>query len=547
MSKKILKALMQLFAIISPFEIIVDKEQQDQEKAERRRAVKIFLERLLNQEQVDSFLAVFDGYYEKYIQELQVRLDKAGELTQEQIEKLVRRIYARRAVKVLTICDDINMELDQGQKIIFLFQLLEFIKGESGKPGKQELAYVDTVADTFLLPKNDYQLARSFVISDQKLRDASAFLAVNGQKEKEAGKRTKHLYRAKLKGEIRVIFIKSTGQYFIKYMGDEEIYMNGQLLISRQSYPFTSGTSIRSENIEPLYYSDVVSAFVKDDVKSKIVFEARHIVYKFKDGGIGLNDVGFSEQSGRMVGIMGASGSGKTTLMNVLNGAVKPNEGQVLINGIDINGGDPGIKGLIGFVAQDDLLIEELSVYQNLYYNARLCFDNYSEEELEEVVESTLTNLGLYEIRDTQVGSPLNKKISGGQRKRLNIALELIREPAVLFLDEPTSGLSSRDSENILDLLKELSLKGKLVFVVIHQPSSHIFKMFDRLLIMDTGGFLIYNANPIDSISYFKSRLGHPSKNASSCTSCGNVNPEQIFNIVETCVLDENGRNLRAG
>ena len=171
MSKKILKALMQLFAIISPFEIVVEKEQQDKEKAERKRAVKTFLERLLNQEQVDSFLAVFDGYYEKYIQELQVRLDRAGEMTQEQIEKLIRRIYARRAVKVLTICEDINLELDQGQKIIFLFQLLEFIKGEAGKPGKQELAYVDTVADTFLLPKNEYQLGRSFVLSDEKLRD----------------------------------------------------------------------------------------------------------------------------------------------------------------------------------------------------------------------------------------------------------------------------------------------------------------------------------------------------------------------------------------
>lgn len=542
MSKKILKALMQLFAIISPFEIIIESDQQDHEKAERRKAVRTFLERLLNREQVDSFLAVFDGYYEKYIQELQVRLDQAGELSQEQIEKLVRRIYARRAVKVLTICDDINMELDQGQKIIFLFQLLEFIKGDDGKAGKQELAYVDTVADTFLLPGNEYQLARSFVLSDQKLRDASGFLCVSRQKEKAQGKRTKQLYRAHLNGEIRVVYIKSSGQYFLKYTGSEEMYMNGQLLKSLQSYPFTSGTSIRSENMEPLYYSDVVSAFVKDQVKSKIVFEAKHITYRFKNGTIGLNDLGFSEQSGRMVGIMGASGSGKTTLMNVLNGAAKPNEGQVLINGIDIHGGDAGIKGLIGFVAQDDLLIEELSVYQNLYYNAKLCFDNYSEEELEEVVDSTLTNLGLAEIKDTQVGSPLNKKISGGQRKRLNIALELIREPAVLFLDEPTSGLSSRDSENILDLLKELSLKGKLVFVVIHQPSSHIFKMFDRLLIMDTGGFLIYNGNPIDSIRYFKSKLGHPSKNASSCTSCGNVNPEQIFNIVETCVLDEKGK-----
>ncbi|MBE9517879.1 MAG: ABC transporter permease, partial [Bacteroidetes bacterium] len=120
--------------------------------------------------------------------------------------------------------------------------------------------------------------------------------------------------------------------------------------------------------------------------------------------------------------------------------------------------------------------------------------------------------------------------------------LELIREPAVLFLDEPTSGLSSRDSENILDLLKELTFKGKLVFVVIHQPSSDIFKMFDRLLILDTGGFLIYNGNPIDSIMYFKSKVQAADWNESECATCGNVNPEQVFNIIETSVLDEFGK-----
>jgi ABC-type multidrug transport system ATPase subunit len=99
-----------------------------------------------------------------------------------------------------------------------------------------------------------------------------------------------------------------------------------------------------------------------------------------------------------------------------------------------------------------------------------------------------LNNLGLAERKDLKVGSPLQKTISGGQRKRLNIALELIREPAVLFVDEPTSGLSSRDSENVMDLLRELTLKGKLIFVVIHQPSSDIYKMFDKIIFLDVGG-----------------------------------------------------------
>jgi ABC-type multidrug transport system ATPase subunit len=145
------------------------------------------------------------------------------------------------------------------------------------------------------------------------------------------------------------------------------------------------------------------------------------------------------------------------------------------------------------------------------------------------------------ETKDLKVGSPLRKTISGGQRKRLNIGLELLREPSVLFCDEPTSGLSSRDSENIIDLLKELALKGKLVFAVIHQPSSDIFKKFDRLLILDSGGYQIYYGNPVDSIVYFKRTINLINSEEGECQECGNVNPEQIFNIIETKVINEYG------
>ncbi len=157
-------------------------------------------------------------------------------------------------------------------------------------------------------------------------------------------------------------------------------------------------------------------------------------------------------------------------------------------------------------------------------------------------VNGTLDNLGLSEIRDIKVGNPLNKKISGGQRKRLNIALELIREPSVLFVDEPTSGLSSRDSENVMDLLKELSLNMKLIFVVIHQPSSDIFKMFDRLFILDTGGYPIYYGNPIEAVIYFKTVSNQINAEAGECAVCGNVNPELLFNIIEAREVDEFGK-----
>ena len=520
MSKEILEALMQLFAIIS---------RPESNAAERRLVVESFLNRQLNQELVAVYLDVFNEYFRQVMEE-------------DAKVKKKERLLAKRSVRVLKICTEINRELEQSQKIIVLFQLLEFIKSETEAATHQEMEFITTVGETFNIPDEDYHFIRNFVLSDGDLDDNPLYLVVDNNKEDTPGVQTKHVYRKDLVGQIRFIQVQSTNLYFLKYVGHAELYMNGQLLEPLKSYPLNTGSSLRNQQIKPVYYSDVVSLFVGDKVKSRIVFEANHITYRFKNGAIGLHDVGFTEQSGRMVGIMGASGAGKSTLLNVLNGVSEPTKGKVLINGVDIHSSDPSIEGIIGFVSQDDLLIEELSVYQNLYYNARLCFDNYNEEQLIETVHRVLKNLGLYEIRDIQVGSPLNKKISGGQRKRLNIALELIREPAVLFLDEPTSGLSSRDSENILDLLKELTFKGKLVFVVIHQPSSDIFKMFDRLLILDTGGFLIYNGNPVDSIEYFKKKVGAADWNESECPTCGNVNPEQVFNIVETSVLDEFGK-----
>jgi energy-coupling factor transporter ATP-binding protein EcfA2 len=120
-----------------------------------------------------------------------------------------------------------------------------------------------------------------------------------------------------------------------------------------------------------------------------------------------------------------------------------------------------------------------------------------------------------------------------------------MREPEVLFVDEPTSGLSSRDSENIMDLLKELTLRGKLIFVVIHQPSSDIFNLFDQLLLLDQGGKPIYYGNPIDSIFYFKKLVNQVNIDESRCSHCGNVNPEQLFNIIEAKVLDDYGNETQ--
>jgi ABC-type multidrug transport system ATPase subunit len=519
MSEKILKALMQLFAIIA---------RPQSNDSDRRGVVEAFLNRQLNQELVKEYLGFFDGFF----QEAQERQKRSSQ----------DRRTSAISVKLLKICNDINDQLTQDQKIIVLVQLLEFCKSEGSEVSELELEFIQSVSESFNVDQAEHNLIKSFILNPFTSVPKSPGVLIIDNKEEYEDLDVKHLYNEDVIGQIWILFVHSAGMYFVKFTGTGELYMNGQLLQEDKVYPFNPGSSLRDPKSSPIYYSDVIKQFLREELQaSRVVYQVNNLEYRFRSGKIGIHPMSFEEESGQMVGIMGASGAGKSTLLSVLNGINPPFSGEVVVNGVSIHSGSEEVKGLIGYVSQDDLLIEELTVFQNLYYNAKLCFDNLTEEEIQAKVEVTLKNLGLYEISDMKVGSPLNKKISGGQRKRLNISLELIREPAIMFLDEPTSGLSSRDSENILDLLKELALKGKLLFVVIHQPSSDIFKMFDRLIILDTGGHLIYNGNPIQSIVYFKQRIHHANPNDSECNVCHNVNPEQIFNIVEAKVLDEYG------
>lgn len=520
MSEKILKALMQLFAIIA---------RPESNDSDRRSVVEAFLRRQLNEELVKEYIGIFDEFYH--------------DAQEKQKKSLQKKRHAAVSVRVLRITTQINDQLTQDQKIIVLVQLLEFCKSDSGEVSEDELEFIRAVAETFNVEKDEFELISGFVLNPfDKVPQSTNIIVIDNEKSREQ-EEVRHIYNEYVFGQIWILEVMSANMYFVRFTHLGELYMNGQLLHNDKLYAFNPGSSLRDPKSTPIYYSDIITYFRREELQaSRVVYEVKDLEYRFKSGHTGLHKMSFEEESGRLVGIMGASGAGKSTLLNVLNGTNSPYKGGVFVNGVDIHGETDKAEGLIGYVSQDDLLIEELTVYQNLYYNAKLCFDNLTEEEIHERVSVTLQSLGLYEIRDMKVGSPLNKKISGGQRKRVNISLELIREPSILFLDEPTSGLSSRDSENILDLLKELALKGKLLFVVIHQPSSDIFKMFDRLIILDTGGYLIYNGDPIEAIIYFKSRTHHANWNESECHACGNVNPEQVFNIVEAKVLDEYGK-----
>ena len=418
---------------------------------------------------------------------------------------------------VTAICSNLQADIRNTEKALLLLRVLEFCADDDG--------FTDIMFRT---------MAEQFNIPDSQYHDFMDF--VNN-------KSTEHVMLHQLEGfdgQLKTLLDPITGLLLFTYMGNDTVLLNDVPVLSGAYQVWIQSSVLKGKNGTPVYYSSIISKYEHtDDEVQAVEFCGRDINFRFPNSDNGMHDLSFTLHNGELLAIMGGSGTGKTTLLSLLNGSLKPQEGSITINGHDIS--EPKAKDLIGYVPQDDLLIEELTVYQNLWFTAKLCFEGMPDEDIDHRVMKTLKDLGLDAAKDLKVGSAINKYISGGQRKRLNIALELIREPAVLFLDEPTSGLSSADTEKVINLLKEQTLKGKLIVVNIHQPSSDVYKLFDRLWLLDKGGYPVFDGNPIDAITYFKEAANYADAETSACPMCGNVNPEIVLNIIDEKALNSNG------
>ncbi|KAI8477255.1 MAG: P-loop containing nucleoside triphosphate hydrolase protein [Monoraphidium minutum] len=208
--------------------------------------------------------------------------------------------------------------------------------------------------------------------------------------------------------------------------------------------------------------------------------------------------------------IMGPSGCGKSTLLNALSLRLDP--GMALAGDMRINGqaySNADLKLSCGYVMQDDLLNASLTVEETLMYTARLrCPPNFTDEERQQRVEAVLQQVGLAHVRDVIVGSPLRKGVSGGERKRLCVGMELLTEPVLLFLDEPTSGLDSTTALSLCRLLRRLADCGACtVIATLHQPQTKIFLMFEGLILLRSGG-VVYQGPAAEALAYFED-AGH--------------------------------------
>lgn len=290
-----------------------------------------------------------------------------------------------------------------------------------------------------------------------------------------------------------------------------------------------SGDSVSIGNDLNLTFTNFKKKYISNKFSNFFCLTALNAEWNYLQKN-GVRSFNFIGQPGELIGIIGSEGTGKSTLLALLGGFIKPQTGSVYVNGYNLQKNFYQLSGFIGYVPEEDLLFDELTVRDNLNICARLYLNHNSLATIDVLVDNLLKELELWDIKNEIVGAPKDKIIQPGQRRLLNIALELIRDPQILIIDNAISSLSMSDSSKVVEVLSKYTFKGKLIITSITQTNQKTFELFDKLFVLDKGGIPVYFGSRYAAISFFNSYL--PEGIASYYTPDTAISPEIIFNIL---------------
>jgi ABC-type multidrug transport system ATPase subunit/ABC-type multidrug transport system permease subunit len=334
---------------------------------------------------------------------------------------------------------------------------------------------------------------------------------------------------------IECNYAQKTGELEV-LRSSRPIYV-GQLLVRDRIQLNDGDTIILGEGqFLRCHFSDRIIEEERNTIRQ---IEVRELTHRYDGRDTALDGISFLARRGEMICVMGPSGCGKSTLLRVLGGHLKPRGGEVLMNGLAMYSNLENLKPYVGYIPQEDAFDPLLKVQENLDFSVAIRCPHFRTEDRRKRVEAKLAELGLADLRNRLAGTPQQKYLSGGERKRLNAGLDMIGISDVYLFDEPTSGLSSKDSEHVLEIIRSLA-RNKIVICSIHQPSMRLLQMFDKALLLDKGGKMAFFGTPQGMLEYFwkayNDETGQPEEEMPA-----NLTPDFVFDVLETPLRDISG------
>jgi len=328
---------------------------------------------------------------------------------------------------------------------------------------------------------------------------------------------------------VRFDLEQRTGDVFVR---DAEGVITADGIPVKTSAPLREGSVIRLSRTQALRcrFSEGIIDEERNLIES---LRAQDLIHEFVPGVRALDNVGFEIGRGEMMCIIGPSGSGKSTLLSVLAGQLEPSRGRVRLNDSALYQNRLELIRFIAYMPQEESLNPQLTVREHLRHATSIRRPSLPAAEVSRRADGILAELGLQAIARRRVGAPGEKTLSGGERSRLNLGLDLGSAAEVFLFDEPISGLSSKDSEHVAETLRSLA-RDKIVIASLHRPGATVMGHFDKVLLLDTGGKVAFFGTPAGMIGYFREvaeelGISHPAMAADLP-----LGADFVFDVLET-------------
>ena len=356
-------------------------------------------------------------------------------------------------------------------------------------------------------------------------------------------------------GDILLSGGEGEGEILLKIICDYAA-KTGEVEVLRSERPIYIGT-VQVKDRAKLHDGDTLTLregqYLRCHFADRIIEEERNVVRVVELRELGhtfgnqtdtaLDGINLTARRGEMICVMGPSGCGKSTLLRTLAGQLKPRIGEIFMNGYPLYGSLDNLTPYIAYIPQDDAFDPLLKVQENLDYSVAVRCPHLTVEERRKRVDAKLSELGLSELRHRLAGTPQQKFLSGGERKRLNAGLDMIGIADVYLFDEPTSGLSSKDSEHVLEIIRSLA-RNKIIFSSIHQPSVKLLQMFDKALLLDKTGKMAFFGTPQGMMEYFWEAFSTETGQGEGGVAPPmpeKITPDFVFDVLETPLRDISG------